>query len=93
MSELITAYQIRNLLNARLKEIGVERIVAGPQLYNYCKNGLVDGIKREKMTGVLIELEKATEWIEKYLGNNYPEELAASVTPDNQISLDELVGV
>lgn len=88
--EHITAYQVRNLLNARLVELQVNRIIPGPMVYTYAKNGMIDGIKRETMTGVLINKEKALQWIEKYTHNNYPNECANNEINKDQISLDEI---
>jgi len=71
MSEqTITAYAVRNLLNQRIAEAGYTKIIPGPQVYTYAKNGLIDGIKRETMTGVMIDQETAAEWIERYITNN-----------------------
>jgi len=85
----VTAYGARNMLNAALKEIGVDKVVAGPQVYNYGKSGMIDGIKRTVMTGVKLDAGAVTAWIVRYLTKNHPAEFAAFVEKTAAPQVDE----
>lgn len=69
MSEM-TGWAIMRSLNAQIKDLGYDRVLPGPQIYNYIKQGSVDGVKREFTSGVVIDEEVAQRWIEKYIKNN-----------------------
>ena len=79
----LTAYQVRNLLNAALKAIGAkgpdgeQRILAGPLVYQYAKAGRIDGQRYEAMTGVTFDQEDADAFVDRYLTKNFGELWAA----------------
>jgi hypothetical protein len=61
----VTAYQIRNMLNARIRAAGFDKVYPGPQIYSYAKAGLIDGIKRDTMTGVTFDKIVAEVFIDR----------------------------
>jgi hypothetical protein len=60
--DLFNPYQISKILNSLLLELGF-KVIPSQMMYNYNKNGLISGIKNQKM----YTKEEVELWITKYL--------------------------
>lgn len=84
-----TPYAIAKALNEVLKGFGVEpeRFVAPQMLYQYSKNGRINGTKAEKGGAVRYTQDEVESFIAKFVARNFANEYRAFVatnTPDTE---------
>ena len=77
---MITAYAIIGQLNAKLAELGVDKVCPPQMGYNYARKGMINGVKGAKT----FTQDEANAWIAKYLQRNgYIEAVTTIAVPDN----------
>ena len=70
-TQTYTPYGVAKLLNDTFTANGIDRTVPPQMIYNYTKNGMINGTKYPKTAGVTFDEDTVKAWIIKYIEKNY----------------------
>lgn len=75
-------YAVAKKLNDLFQAFGIDRTVPPQMMYNYAKNGLIDGTKRSSLKDVKFSDETVQAFLTKYMLKNY--KIDISVTQQDE---------
>lgn len=95
ISDANSPYQIAKVLNELFVQLEIDRTVPPQMMYNYSKNGLIDGTKRQSQKDVKFSYETTVAFLTKYFKKNYQMDLTFNATDElnnNEIEDQEVEG-
>lgn len=81
-------YAVAKKLNDLFKAFGIDRTVPPQMMYNYARNGLIDGTKRQSLKNVKFSDETVQAFLTKYFAKNYKIDLSAPAE-NNEVETDQ----
>lgn len=84
-------YAVAKKLNETFAQYNIDRQVAPQMMYNYAKNGLIDGQKRSSLKDVKFSDETVAAFIAKYMLKNYKIDMSVAIVEENETNENEEV--